>query len=328
MENSNLYPRLKDFSLKQPEALTAFITPFLILGISINVNLISKYFNNPYDIWASEKLVKQHVALTFVFFFISLYMFYKQWFYYYVVGYGKNGFFVNTCGMFNYYEKFLDYILSFWGGLIIITSVFTPSYWLAITSVYFFFVFLRCRVTLQRVQYATQWLKMHAVQIPEHGRLDYPFKDLHKVAEQAGLFSKIENEENWEADCRVMIESLDWLHPRCPSETPEKRDMKSKEILSGWDWIDLRYGFGLFFGSIIYFNISYYYGPHLYSLLFLIISAVIFVICYSWLSKKSKRWGMQHWMKIVNNNNNEHIIKFIWLLIALILGCVVYALFS
>ena len=208
-------PRLAAASLPKSISIAAFSIP-LAIALGSYSPYITAFFNDHvaiHDLW-NLSTSAWRIPLVVILLVLTLLMFLKQWSYYYVLGDKKQGFFVDTCGCFNDIEWTLDVLLSFWGGLLFLSALRMPGYWLALCALYSVLVYARCLASLRRGVFAASWQEKGEELGPRSWTLlsTSPRLQIAAVARAAGLFSD-SGIDDWSARLRVMKESLDWLHP-------------------------------------------------------------------------------------------------------------------
>ena len=146
----------------------------------------------------------------------SALVFLKQWSHYFSAGTGLGGLFVSTCGSFNHKERFVDRVLAFWHGLIVLSAFGMPGLWLPCMAIYFFIARYRCTITLKRAVYASYWSAVGRSGQPQYKNPFSTFPNVGIVdAAQGSKFLKgraVSDEKEWELRLKVMRDSLNWQH--------------------------------------------------------------------------------------------------------------------
>jgi hypothetical protein len=225
-------------ALSQRVATAAFVAPILI-ALGGYLPKVGAFYDDhvvgPFDLTRTASSPWRPL-LVILLLLVTLSMFMKQWSYYYRLGSGKRGFFVDTCGSLNDAEWTLDVVLSFWGGLLFVAASTMPSFWLPLAAAYSLLVALRCGVTLRRRAFSRKWQKLGAGAGPRAWTFwsTYPNSALPEAAERA-RFVSADSAGRANADIRILGESLDWIHPKAIHFDPTReRPMAAKEILAGW----------------------------------------------------------------------------------------------
>lgn len=107
-------------------------------------------------IWWVSKQPDFYLCSLPVLALITFYIAYKQWSYYYNEDerHLKKGIFVGAIRQVNPRERNMDILLSFIGGVFMISSVTLPTLWFFMTFLYSIFVIGRCFFTLRRKHYS------------------------------------------------------------------------------------------------------------------------------------------------------------------------------
>ena len=304
-ENGVHKPRLIGIALNRDLSLLVFAIP---VGIALGsyVPGVVSFFNANIAIW--DPWTTEHSrwkwALSIILFVLTGLMAIKQWSYYYRLGSGKAGFFVETCGCFNDREEALDIALSFWGGLLFLSALRMPSYWLLLSALYSGLVVLRCWVTLRRKMYATIWSERGEESGPRYWTLTstFPRPQTSAVAQEAGLLPA-DIKIDWATTINLMKQSLDWTHETAVVGTGHaQRPLAAKEILAGWLWShSIFLGTGIFF-SVFACLVEVRDGPNPTTCLITIGLCLTQVSLFRKLSRRGERWGIKHANRIVCNS--------------------------
>lgn len=291
--------RLLRLALPKKLARFAFSIPLAIAAGSSYFKPLNSFFEDHVailDKWTSIHSPWKW-ALVVVLFILTVLIAIKQWSYYYGQGNGKAGFFANTCGCFNDREETLDIVLSFWGGLLFVSAVTMPSYWLFLIALYSSLVVLRCWVTLKRKTYAAIWNRKGETSGPRFRTLtsSFPRPQTLEVSQKAGLFEAAAKTTDWAMRLQLMTQSLNWTHPSAKVEDGGySREPAAKEILAGWLWShSIFFGTGVTLFVIVVF-VEIFEGPSAITSLTTIGFCLVQVMLFRGLSKPGERWGIKH----------------------------------
>jgi|GEM_PF-3476579 hypothetical protein len=302
MAKQKTEPRLKKLALPRSFALLLFSVPVLIALGAYFTDVVQLYKSNvaPLDPWYRDNTFWRPL-LSAMLLLYTLFMFIKQWGYYFELGEGKSGFFVHTAGIFNDAEWGADLLLSLWGGILVLSAWGMPSFWLPCASIYFFLVFLRCRLTLKRKKFAFHWRTKGESAGPNHLTLTSTFtrQQIVAVAMSAGLIEDTV-EDSWDTRLKVMESSLDWIHPTSKHViSGVERSLAAKEILAGWDWIDRMYSMMTLVFAVLSWIILEITGTGPATFFTItILGGLNFALFWFW-SKYSREWGINNWNTLV-----------------------------
>jgi hypothetical protein len=290
-------PRLAAVSLPKSISIASFSIP-LAIALGSYSPYVTGFFNDhiaPHDLWNRSNSAWR-IPLVAILLVLTLLMFLKQWSYYYVLGDKKQGFFVDTCGCLNDFEWTLDVALSFWGGLLFLSALRMPGYWLTLCALYSALVYARCHASLRRGAFAASWEEKGEELGPRSWTLlsTFPRLQIATVARTAGLFSG-SDADDWSARLRVMRESLDWPHPTTIfKDRGTSRQLAAKEILAGWVWSHrLFWIFGAGFALVAWIAV-YAAGPGPTAFLTAALLCLLQTFLFKALSEVSELWGIRH----------------------------------
>jgi hypothetical protein len=288
--------RLAPLALPKAISLSAFLVPVAIMAGSYYPRFVAFFDQHVaiIDTWNTKDSVWKWVLIV-VLLVLTVAMFMKQWSYYYRLGQGKSGFFVDTCGCFNDVEWNLDLVMSFWGGLLFLSAVRMPGYWLPFSAGYSALVYTRCDVSLKRNSYATSWSGKGEDAGPRYWSFisTFPWAQTITVARDAGFLAS-ETPDDWTSRLGLMGKSLTWTHPTAVyRDNGTSRQLMACEILAGWAWSHRLFcRLGVVF-SIISFVVLARTGPGATACITTILLCLAQVYLFRSLSKASELWGVR-----------------------------------